>query len=429
MKVSKLALVLALATGVGMASPTLAQKAKKDAPAAASSFKPELSKAYRAAAQPLQKAATAKDFATAKAALPALEAASTTPDEKFQTAQFKIFIGQNLQDQAMTMAGVNEAYASGSAGAAQDKAKFAWFLGRSAYLDKKDYATAITYLEEARAAGYAPTDANGQPVRDLDLLLFESYNAQKQYPKAFEAAERAIAAEKAAGKTPSRDWLSRPTSVAYNAKMYPEAVKWSRMLVEAYPTPDNWRSALEIYDIAYKPDDQARLDLMRLQRSAGALAGERDYFDYALLADKVGLPGEAKAVLDEGKAKSAYNAGSAPITELTGAITPKVAADKASLAGSEKSAASAANGRSALATGDAFYGYGDYAKAAAMYRLALQKGGVDANIANLRLGMALAKSGQPAEAKAALALVTSGPRAEIARFWTLHLDQGARSAS
>jgi hypothetical protein len=420
-------LVFALAAGVGMTSPTLAQKNKKEA-AGASAFKPELSKPFREAAGPVQKALTAKDFAGAKAALPALEAAATAPDEKFYVGQWKIAIGQGTNDQALVMTGLNDAYASGSAGAATDKPKYAWFLGRSAYLDKKDYQTAIRYLDEAKAAGYVPTDNAGQPTRDLDLILFESYAGLKQYPQAFSAAERAIAAEKAAGKTPSREWLTRPTSIAYQAKMYPEAVKWSRMLVETYPTPDNWRSALEIYDIAFKPDDQARLDLMRLQRSAGALAGERDYFDYALLADKVGLPGEAKAVLDEGRTKGVYNAGAQAINELSGAVTPKVAADRASLAGSEGRAASAANGKSAMATGDAYFGYGDYAKAAAMYRLAVQKGGIDANTANLRLGMALARSGQAAEAKQAFAAVTQGPRAEIARFWTLHVDQGARTS-
>lgn len=427
MNVSKLALVLALAAGLGMSSPTLAQKNKKEA-AGASSFKPELSKGFREAAGPVQKALTAKDYATAKTGLATLEAAATAPDEKFYVGQWKIAIGQGTNDQALVMAGLSDAYNSGSSGAAADKPKYAWFLGRSAYLDKKDYQTAIRYLDEAKAAGYVPTDNAGQPTRDLDLILFESYAGLKQYPQAFAAAERAVAAEKAAGKQPSREWLTRPTSIAYTAKMYPEAVKWSRMLVETYPTPDNWRSALEIYDIAYKPDDQARLDLMRLQRAAGALSGERDYFDYALLADKVGLPGEAKAVLDEGRTKGAYNAGSQAINELSGAVSPKVAADRASLAGSEKSANAAANGRSALATGDAYYGYGDYAKAAAMYRLAVQKGGIDANTANLRLGMALARAGQAAEAKQALAAVTQGPRAEIARFWTLYLDQGTRAS-
>jgi tetratricopeptide (TPR) repeat protein len=116
------------------------------------------------------------------------------------------------------------------------------------------------------------------------------------------------------------------------------------------------------------------------------------------------------------------------VNEIGAAAGAKVAADKASLAAAEKNAASSANGKAALGTADAYFGYGDYAKAAALYKLALQKRGVDAGTANLRLGMALAKSGQAAEAKQALAQVTSGPRAEIAQFWTLWVDQNARAA-
>jgi hypothetical protein len=146
-----------------------------------------------------------------------------------------------------------------------------------------------------------------------------------------------------------------------------------------------------------------------------------------VLADKIGLPGEAKAVVDEGKAKGAFDASSKAINEIGAAAGAKVAADKASLAGSEKSAASAANGKAALGTADAYFGYGDYAKAATLYKLALQKGGVDAATVNMRLGEALAKAGQAAEAKQAFAQVT-GPRAELAQFWTLWVDQNARAA-
>ena len=74
-----------------------------------------------------------------------------------------------------------------------------------------------------------------------------------------------------------------------------------------------------------------------------------------------------------------------------------------------------------MALGEAYYGYGDYAKAAAMFRAALGKSGVDAELANLRLGMSLAASGDKAGATTALNLVT-GPRAEIARYWLTYLE-------
>ena len=58
------------------------------------------------------------------------------------------------------------------------------------------------------------------------------------------------------------------------------------------------------------------------------------------------------------------------------------------------------------------------------YRLALQKGGIDANTANTRLGIALARSGDKAGAQAALAAVT-GPRAPIAHYWVIWLNRAA----
>ena len=67
--VSRLAIAAVLALGV-VAQPAVAQK-KTEAPAKG----PTLSKEFRAAAQPVQKAMTAKDFATAKASLAAAQAA------------------------------------------------------------------------------------------------------------------------------------------------------------------------------------------------------------------------------------------------------------------------------------------------------------------------------------------------------------------
>jgi hypothetical protein len=428
MKVSKLALVLALAAGFGTASPSLAQKNKKDAPAAAQAggWSPQLGKGFRNAAAPLQKAIQAKDYATAATLLPAAEAAAQAPDEKFVLGQFRLQIASGTNDTAAQTKAVDEMLASG-AGPADMKGQLYFYQGQFAY-KANNFPVAIQALSAAQQAGYAPKDANGQSTQDLNLLLAESYFKANQIPQGLATVDTAIKAEKAAGRKPPQEWYGRAASMAYKSKLMPEVAKWTRAQVVDYPTAENWRSAIVIYGDANHFDDQTQLDLMRLQRFAGGLSGERDYYEYALLADKVGLPGEAKAVVDEGKAKGAYNASSKAIADIGGAVGAKVAADKASLTAAEKNAGSAANGRAALGTADAFFGYGDYAKAAALYKVAIQKGGVDANTANLRLGMALAKAGQAAEAKQAFALVTSGPRAEIAQFWNIWVDQGAKTA-
>lgn len=419
--VSKLALGLALAMGMGgMAmEPALAQKKGKQAEPAG--FQPKFSKGFRQAAQPLQTAITAKDWAAAQAAFPAAEAAATDPDDKYFLGQFRLQMGIGLNDKAMQQKSIDEILASGSEGAKAEAGKFAFYAGQFAY-QAKDYPRAIQRLTEARAAGYAPTAADGTPTRDIDLMLAESYFRNKQNSEGLALIEQAVQAEKAAGRKAPADWYSRAASVAYQAKMQPEVIKWTRMQLVDYPSPDNWRSALVIYRDSERLDDQASLDLMRLMRATGALSGERDYFEYALLADKVGLPGEADAVVKEGLAKGSFDRSSKAINEIGTLAAGRVGEDRKSLPAAEKSAQTAATGRVAASTGDAYYGYGDYAKAADLYRLALQKGGVDANTVNLRLGMALARAGQKDPARQAFAQVNAGPRAEIAKFWTLWLD-------
>jgi len=107
-----------------------------------------------------------------------------------------------------------------------------------------------------------------------------------------------------------------------------------------------------------------------------------------------------------------------------------VASDRKSLPGLEKEAARASNGRMAFGTADAYLGYGDYAKAASLYRTALTKGGVDADVTNTRLGFALGKTGDAAGAEQALALVTGSPRAQLAKYYQIWIDnQSAAKAA
>ena len=112
---------------------------------------------------------------------------------------------------------------------------------------------------------------------------------------------------------------------------------------------------------------------------------------------------------------------------LLAAASAKVAGDLSSLAASEKRASTDAAGKIAAGTADAYLGYGQDSKAAPLYKLALQKGQVDNDTVNTRLGIALARQGQSAEAKQAFAAVT-GPRADIAKYWMLWLDTKGQPA-
>jgi hypothetical protein len=106
-------------------------------------------------------------------------------------------------------------------------------------------------------------------------------------------------------------------------------------------------------------------------------------------------------------------------------VTPRINADRQSLPGLEREAMAGSNGRLAMGVADAHLGYGNYAKAAEFYRAALSKGGqgVDAEAANTRLAMALARTGARAGAEAALTGIQGQQRAQLARFMRIWIGQ------
>ncbi len=408
--ISSLALGAALALGT---LPTMALAAKEK-PAEAP--KMTLSKEFRAAAGPAQAAIKANP-AGADAAVTAAEAAATTADDKFVAAQLRLQVGGAVKDQAMQQKAVIAMLSSGSPLAAADAPKLNFYAGQFAYL-ANDFPRAIQYLGEADRLGYKPAE------QDVYLLLAESNFKSNSVPAGLVYVDKAVAAKAAAGGKAPEAWYQRAASVAYKAKLNSESAKWTRAQVRAYPTVDNWRSALVVYRDSAQRDGNLNLDIFRLMRLTKSLAGERDYYEFASLATERGLPGEAKSIIDEGIATSAVPSSSRALNELRSMASAKIGGDQASLAAAERQAGAAATGRVAAATADAYLGYGQDAKAIALYRTALAKGGVDADAVNTRLGIALARSGDKAGARTAFGAV-KGARADIAAFWLLWLDQTA----
>lgn len=412
--VSKLALTAILALGgvsVVATAPAMAQK-KKEAAAAPEGRKFNLSKEERAAIAALQAAITANDTATAASLIPAAQAAAKGADAKYLVGSMQIRLGIATKDTRLQGQGIDAMIASGAAPAAdlpmlyRNQGALAAGLG-----DKAKAEAAFAKLIEI-----APNDP------DAMIMLAETSADAKKLPQAVALIDRAIVAKKAAGATVPETWYKRGLKLSYDAKMTPQSLKFTRDLIAAYPTTTNWRDGLLIYRDLANPDRATDIDALRLMRVTKSLNGERDFFELADAANDGGLPGETKAVLDEGIAVKMVDPNKATFKELLATAGRRATEDRKTLPGLETKANAAATGSAALSTGDAFYGYGDYAKAAALYRAALKKGSVDANTANMRLGMALALSGQKAEAEAALRAVT-GPRAELANYWLLWLSQ------
>lgn len=411
--VSRAAIGLALAMGVAVplaVSPAMAAKEKKEKPAPAKAW--QLSKEFRAA----YVAADAAVKANAPDAVAKIEAAEATvknADEKYIAGTLRLTLGQTTKNAKLQQDGIVAMISSGSAAPA-DMPKLNMAAGQLAY-QAGNYPDAKKYLAEAVRLG--------NPGVDAQLLLAEANFKAGTTLEGLAALEAAVKAEQAAGRKAPAEWYGRGAAMAYKAKMNGETAKWTREQVRAYPTPENWRSALVIYRDSSNLDNQSMIDLFRLMHDTKALAGERDFFEYASLAITGALPGEAKTVIEEGFASGAVNKSSRAVAERLADANNKIPSDRASVVSDEKRASAAADGRLAANTGSAFLAYGDYAKAIDLFRLAQKKGGIDADVVNTRLGIALARSGQKDAARAAFEAVTGPARKDIAQFWLLWLDQ------
>jgi hypothetical protein len=401
------------AAGTLSVAPALAAKKEK----APEGPKLELSKEFRAAAGPVEADIKAGKLDGMVARLDALSAQFKAPDEQFILGGRRYELGRATNNAAELRKGVIAMIDSKSS-LASNLAQLNAAAGQYAY-NAQDFPDALVRLNEAVRLG------NKEP--DTFILMAESSFRASKFQEGLVYADRAVAAKKALGQVAPADWYQRALSVAVKSKLPVEIAKWSRERVSAYPTPQNWRDALLIYKDGAKLEGQSALDVMRLIRSAKALAGERDYFEYAALAAERGLPGEAKSVIEEGMASGAIGKTSRPLNELLTAASAKVGGDLSSLAASEKRASTDAAGKIAAGTADAYLGYGQDSKAAPLYKLALQKGQVDNDAVNTRLGIALARQGQSAEARQAFAAVT-GARTDIAKYWMLWLDTKGQPA-
>lgn len=423
MKVSKIALAAVLALGGGaliLPQPAEAQRAprgqqQQQQEAQQSGPQLQLSRQEREALVPLQNAIQSGDQAAALAALPAAQAAAQGADARYAVAQFQLRLGIDRQDIAMQSAAIDAMIASGAAPAETLP---------QLYSNQGALAANQGDLAKAEQAFARLVELNPNDPQALAQLA-EVKNDRDQKGEAVQLLQRAMQAMRDSGQQVPENWHKRALAIAYDGNMGPQSIALAQELVRAYPTQENWRDAMMITRELSQLDRDATLDLLRLQRVSNSLNGERDYFELAETLNGAGLPGEANSVLQDGVSRNMIDGNKPVFRELRSVVGGRIDSDRSSLAGQEAGARSAANGRAALGLADAYYGYGDYAKAVEFYRLAREKGGVDANVVNTRLGMALAQGGQRAEAETAFRAVSGTPRDTIAAFWLLWLQQSA----
>lgn len=368
------------------------------------------SKGALKALQELQAAVQKNDTATIPAKIAAAQAVATTKDDKYLLGRLQLQAAVAAKDNAAISAAIDTIAGSNYLGA-PEVSKFYAGLGGT-YYNEKQYAQAATAYQRALTVDPKNSEAA--------TMLGDALSGAGRKAEAMQAYQRLMQAAAASGQKPEESLIKRAVASAYEAKS-PAAADLARQWVAAYPTPASWRDAVAIYRNLNQPDVEGTINLYRLLHATGSINSGGEYAQYARAAADQNNFNEAQFALDAGVAAKLIDPSKSEYSDLVQGLKSKPKATKADLAEATKTAQS---GMALLRIGDRYASMGDYAKAVELYKMSMGKPGVDAAVANLHIGMALARSGDKAGATAALNAVT-GPRADIAKFWLTYLNTKA----
>lgn len=393
----RFALALAVLTAA-TASPALA---KKKAPPVASG--PRVSLGFRQAMAEAQAAVDTATPAVLRQRLNAAAEIARAPDEKYYVGAFRFKQAEPRNDRAEMRKGANEMLQSGSA-LLRNEAELALLSGGLAF-ELNDPQEAITRMAQA--------DRLGSNDVSRFLVSAESYARLRKPADALAMFEKTMAQS---GTQPQESWFLRAMSLANAAKQPETVARWGADFIRAFKTPENVRTAAVNYRDSAKLSGAALLDLSRLLADGKALAGERDHLEFAAAASANGAGGEAKSIIEQGYVSGYVSRQGVAAKASLASATAKSLAERRAATTAEKAANSAVDGKTALSAANAWLSVGDNAKAATLFRLALAKGKIDGDLANLRLGIALTRLGQKNDAALSFASVT-GPTRPIALLW------------
>jgi len=394
-------------------SPAPQQQQQQPPSAAAAAQSPQAnippSKKARNAIVDLQTAVNAKDAAAIPAKLAAAQAVAETKEDRYLIARLQLQAAAAANDNAAMEAALGAVAASNYLDAARMSDLYVALGGT--YYNSKLYPQAAAAFQKALALN--PQNKDAGP------MIAEALIGAGQKAEAAAALQRLIQASAASGQKPEENVYKRAVAMAYEAQA-PAAIDLARQWVAAYPTQSSWSDAIAIYRNLNMGDQEATLDLLRLKQAMGTL-NAKDYTDLAGAATDQLIFTEAQKVTDAGIAAKMIDPASASGRDLVSVLKVKAKPTAADLGEAMKVAA---NAKALMRIGDNYAALGDYSQAVAAYKLAMGKPDGDAGLANLHIGMALARSGDKAGATAALGSVT-GPHAALAKYWLLYVAQKA----
>lgn len=421
-----LALAIALASGtaiiggLGFADVAHAQKKKKGKEQEAP--KAQYSKEFVAAAQALEPRINAGEgLDTLKGDLMALAAIATTSDELIITGQMLANSGVKADNDEVTLQGLELMIASGKV-PAESMAPIL-YNAYQLHGKAKRYDKARQYLQQAIDGNFT-TDQLTPAYLQYSMAQIDF--SEDKTAAGLDQLNKAIAVAKQNGNPVDENWYRLGLQNAYQNNMPGQVGEFTQGWLKEYPSPDNWRLAIDIYrDINSATGRVAQgrlLDVMRLARKVDAVDTRSRAGTYIDVATDLGFPSEIVDMINQGYETGVFNRSDSTISETLKTSQSKAAEDRRMIAQFEADAAKPnATFGVVMNAGNTLLSMGQPDKAIPHFEKALGIPGADRNEVLQRLGMAQTAVGNHAAAKEAFAQV-DGDRAPIAKLWTAYVE-------
>jgi hypothetical protein len=286
---------------------------------------------------------------------------------------------------------------------------------------EKDYLRAVSWLRR-----YLQEGGSDASLRDL---LPQALYLANEHKAAAEELETRIAADEAAGRTPSEQTLRLLISSHVQAKDDTGYVRALERMAMSYPKPEYWTELLS--RVTKQPGFSERLwlDVYRLRLAANLMRSADEYVEMAQLALNAGYPAEALKVIDRGLSLSLLGNGkdAANHGALRERASKAAEKDSADLPRAESSARNAREGDALVNVGFVHVTAGTPAKGVPLMEQGVAKGNLRrADEARLHLGLALWQAGRKDDAVKALAEVKGNDgSANLARVWSVFVRSPA----
>jgi hypothetical protein len=285
------------------------------------------------------------------------------------------------------------------------------------YYQIKDYPKAIIWAERYHDAG-----GSDEAIR---TLLAQAYYLNQDWAGAYRVLTGQIAAAEKSGARPAEGQLQLLADTQLKQNDTARYLAALEKLVAAYPKAEYWHALIQHVQAQPGFPRRLALDVSRLSLAVGALSSAPDYTRTAELALEAGLPGEAKALLDQGFAARALGEGpeAARQERLRALAAQQAAADLSGLEQRTAAAAAAPDGGALVNAGVDYLGYGQPERAARLIEQGLAKGVTKhPDDAKLHLGVAYLAAGQRDKSVQAFRSIQGSDTAELAKLWAIYSE-------